>query len=245
MNLSSDSASRAACDAFRFSYMTTNYAAVISLLLITVDRLCAVKWPMFYKLSVKAKQMIVAVIMLWAYVLVLCIIPFFTSKNSECTYNPTKQWSIAMLSANTFLPMLIIIVCYAVIFFTTRRQESTARTGQNHMARALRIAKISVAVVLAFIICWGPSMVYYFLSLTCPKCFASSFKGSELKNVLNFVMKSLTFVDGLLAPLIYCMVHQGIKSGIVKAARNIIGRFPCKRCQYEETETSFYLDELP
>ena len=47
---------RVICDVFRFSYLLTNYAACISLLIVTLDRLVAVVYPLRYSVKATMKK---------------------------------------------------------------------------------------------------------------------------------------------------------------------------------------------
>lgn len=104
------------CDVFQFSYMLTNYGACISLLLVTLDRLFAVIYPLQYSLRVTETNIISVLCVCWLYVLSLCMIPFFTvTTEKSCTYSPRKEWTIFMLIFNNFIPFVIILVSYIMI----------------------------------------------------------------------------------------------------------------------------------
>lgn len=104
------------CDVFQFSYMLTNYGACISLLLVTLDRLFAVLYPLQYSLRVTETNIISVLCVCWLYVLSLCMIPFFTvTTEKSCTYSPRKEWTIFMLIFNNFIPFVIILVSYIMI----------------------------------------------------------------------------------------------------------------------------------
>ncbi len=236
LNIKDASISGPACSLFRFSYMITNYVACITLLLISVDRLCAVKWPLIYKSTMKNRKMKLAILGIWIYVLILCLLPFIwgVKAGKSCVYRPTKEWSIAMLAINTFVPLLLICACYVAIFQTARK-SNTAASGARQAKIALRIAKVSAVVVSAFLVCWGPSFMYYMLVSTCSSCFSSGFKDSRIEKDLTFMMKFFTFLDGVLAPLIYCLMHRGIRDGILVAAKPLTDCFHCT-CKGEEED---------
>lgn len=214
------------CDWFRLSYMITNYAACLTLLLMTADRLCAIKWPLVYRANATTSKIAVAIAGIWMYVIALCVIPFFNDgpSRSGCHYRPSKEWSIAMLSVNTFLPM-ILIICFYVVIFVTARYSRHCATIENQTLVAIRIAKISAAVISTFLLCWGPSFVYYFLMSVCPTCFSSSYNNSTTEKTMTFLMKFLTFLDGVFAPVIYCLNHRGFQSGFQSFKKYVTGAF--------------------
>lgn len=66
---------------------------------------------------------------------------------------------------------------------------------------------MAFVIVGAYMVCWGPSMVYNMLYTLCTKtCFHASFKDSETEELLGFLTKLLTFLDGVFAPVVYCVL---------------------------------------
>ncbi len=226
LKIPNPSISGPACDIFRVSYMITNYVSCLTLLLISIDRMCAIARPLRYKTFITNIKIIIAIIVVWVYVIVLCMLPFIPpagGSSSRCKYLPQKEWTIAMLSFNTLLPFILLIICYTAIFKMARhaRHQRVKLSSyvprisrMNDAAAELNIAKISAAVVLAYAFCWGPSFVYYFLASVCPDCFSKSYNDSKSEEILTFLMKFLTFIDGIIAPVIYCLKHKGFRHRI-------------------------------
>lgn len=216
------------CDTFRASYLTTNYISCLTILLISLDRMLAIQKPLKYRSKMTNNKICIAIIACWLYALTLCslpFIPFGKPSRSGCTYLPQKEWTIAMLTINTLIPFIIIMYCYYLIFKTARRsrrlrpslcehtaQRSTRNTSNT--ASELNIAKISSIIVSAYLFCWGPSFVYYFLASTCPDCFSKTYEDSKLEQIITFLMKYFTFLNGIIAPIIYCLTHNGFKRRI-------------------------------
>ena len=214
----------AVCDAFRFSYLLTNYLSCITILLISIDRFFAIRFPLKYRVHATRSCAFKIIAASWIYVLLLCLIPF-TNTDGECNHNPSKIWAISMLSCNTFFPFVIIIMIYTFISrksFTFVRNCERRRCIQKReklpdqrrksiktltalLSKEFAAAKVAVLIAMSYIICWGPSFIYYMLKSTCKHCFAPSFKDSSMEEQLNYAMKFLTLVDGLAAPIIYCL----------------------------------------
>ena len=204
------------CDTFRFSYLVTNYLSCLSLLLISGDRMFAIKWPLLYRTTMTNRIMMAVILACWIYTLTLCIIPFVpdSGNRKKCSYNPQEEWTLFMLTWNTMLPFIIIIYCYSVIFKSARSSRmlrastcagrSAVKQNNDHRDSELRIAKISSIIASAYLLCWGPSFVYYFSLAACPTCFPASYFDSEAERVVAFLMKYLTFANGIVSPIIYC-----------------------------------------
>ena len=214
----------AVCDAFRFSYLLTNYLSCITILLISIDRFFAIRFPLKYRVHATRSCAFKIIAASWIYVLLLCLIPF-TNTDGECNHNPSKIWAISMLSCNTFFPFVIIIIankyiskkCHVFVKNLERRRciqtcEQLAekrrfniRSMTSPTSKEFAAAKVAVLIVTSYIICWGPSFIYYMLKNTCKQCFAPSFKDSSMEEQLNYAMKFFTLADGLVAPIIYCL----------------------------------------
>ena len=214
---------RVICDVFRFSYLFTNYAACISLLLVTVDRLVAVMYPLKYSVNATMKKMMYILCSCSVYVVCLCVIPFFTAKaKSSCSYGPTKEWTIFMLTFNTLIPFIVIFVSYILIFSRTKKAFKSRNTERARRHQSQRkVFKTTVLIVLSFIFCWGPSFVYYFLQAVCETCLADLYRREDIEKIITFLMKVLTFVDGIIAPLIYCFMNTRFNVERQKALRRL------------------------
>nr|QBL02598.1 biogenic amine-like GPCR [Tripedalia cystophora] len=234
--LESSVASTLSCDVFRFSYMLTNYSSCLTLLVIAVDRLIATWKPLNYTLIVTKKRILCVLALVWAYVIVLCSIPFIPlDVKTKCHYNPSKLWTAGMLIGNTLLPSLIISFCYIFIFkvavkIIRRRQvnkkpndgsNKKVNFGSGTSLRELAAAKMSLIIVIGYYICWGPSFFYYLILTFCPQCFAKDFWDSDTEQWLGFVIKAMTFIDGFTAPLVYCFKHSGFRIAFRKLKRRI------------------------
>ena len=223
-----------ACDSFRFSYMVTNYSLCLSILFITMDRAFAIKKPFLYRSKMTSRRTVYAYAGCWIYTVILCVIPFIplAGNSFKCRYNPQREWTLFMLTCNTMLPFCIIVCCYIAIFQTVQRsrvfrdvslKDNNKSSPPGSKDSELRIAKISFVIVSAYILCWGPSFVYYFLLAACPSCFRASYLASEAEPVVTFVMKYLTFLNGIINPVVYCLANKSSGRGAnLRRKRNAV-----------------------
>ena len=200
------------CDIFRFSYMLTNYGACISLLLITMDRVFAVFYPLKHLVKWTIKKTLYSVCLGWLYVLCLCLVPFFTPRNKDsCLYEPQKSWTIFMLSVNTLVPFLIMNISYVMIYVKIRRSHKKLRNSSSIRTRSQR-KHFALCSVVSFLLCWGPSFIYYFMLAVCKSCQNKFYLSTGSESMLTFFMKFLTFIDGVTAPLIYCVMNKTFRN---------------------------------
>lgn len=101
------------------------------------------------------------------------------------------------------------------------KSKSVIQRGKIDLKLRSQLNKTNVTLVIvaAYIFCWGPSLIYYVLQSLCKKsCFHDNFhsdgkKGknyddTNTKEIVGFVIKFLTLIDGFLSPLIYCCTNK-------------------------------------
>ena len=224
------------CDIFRFSYFFTEYASVVSLTAISLERFISVKMPVKHRMWLTKRKMTAALVVSWFDAAIVSVLPFFWQKKDEkepCRYNPTKEWSMMVILVNVFFPFLIMLCCHVFTVSYALRVSRRARKpkavdeametvlgASRHTslerkdaiaAKRERDVTCTLGMVVgAFVICWGPSSFYYFIGMVCPQCFGPSFK--QVKQIFNAVVKLLTFANSCLNPLIYCWLNQSLRS---------------------------------
>ena len=219
------------CDIFRSSYFLTGYASILSLSVISVERLIAVRNPLNHVTIVSRRRVVLALVFAWVDALLVSSLPFFpwepNNPYKECSYSPTRWWSIMVIISNVITPFLVIVICYSLMYLTAQshvkkmsknsRQLShnSKNSAKNHKERR---ANITIMIVIGvFVLCWFPSCFYYFLQKTCPQCFSEAFKAKQ--SLVNALVKVLTFTSSFLNPIIYCWRSREFRSVFLKICR--------------------------
>ena len=232
--------SNASCDAFRFSYLLMNYICCLNVLIISMDRFVSAQFPFKYKTRFTCNLMSRIITSMWLYVFLICLIPFLPSQDGRgnCNYRPQNEWVLLMLFGHTMIPFFIIIFCSVVIFkknvsILRRRDPITSVCSlQEHEPTAgtqrvlsvqeqIKTNNLTLIVVGAFLLCRGPSFVYYLLLTICKtqcfdkqfyKTFSNNYDESLVKETIGFVVKYITLVDAFLSPVIYCTRNRSFAS---------------------------------
>ena len=195
------------CDVFRFSYFLTGYASILSLTVISVERLIAIKNPLRYVTGVTYRRVGMALVFIWLDALVISSLPFVpwtpVKPYMECHYNPTRWWSIMVIVANVIVPFLLIAACYALMYMTAKthiKKIASDRHGgkesfeEKCKDKTERRANITIMIVIGvFVASWFPSCFYYFLRKTCPACFSTFIQSSSFTNPLIYCWRSRYF----------------------------------------------------
>ncbi|XP_028400866.1 dopamine receptor 2-like isoform X1 [Dendronephthya gigantea] len=229
------------CDVFRFTYFFTEYASVLSLMAISLERFIAVSKPVTHRMWLSKKKMIAFLTISWLDAAVVAALPFFWQKGTEdepCVYDPTREWSLMVITTNVFAPFLVMLFChvytvsYALRFSRNRKSEllekgnnptssqyewqpAVEMKDKNTQKRERDITRTLGLVVGAFVICWGPSTFYYFLRMVCPHCFQPSFK--NIKPIFNAVVKLMTFLNSCVNPLIYYWLNRLLRNAFYES----------------------------
>lgn len=221
------------CDSFRFSYFITGYASILSLCVISVDRLIAVKNPLAYVNIVTRRRVVFALVLIWIDCSIISLLPFIPlpgKQSYECNYNPTRWWSVMVIVSNVLVPFFFIVICYINIYLIARthlqrikRERKSLRGSlmnnndkrKERKERKERKANVTIMIVIGlFIVCWFPSSIYYFLLMVCPQCFPESFVSK--KDLINALVKILTFTSSLSNPIIYCWRSVDFRRAFIK-----------------------------
>lgn len=216
------------CDIFRSSYFLTGYASILSLSVISVERLIAIRNPLNHVTIVTGRRVALALLFAWMDALIVSSLPFVPWESNqpykECNYSPTHWWSIMVIISNVIVPFLVIVICYTYMYITAQSHIKKISSNKKNISYNSehsrkdckeRRANITIMIVIGvFVACWFPSCFYYFLQKTCPECFAESFRSKQ--SLVNALVKILTFTSSFVNPLIYCWRSREFRSVFLK-----------------------------
>ena len=138
----------------------------------------------------------------------------FSSKNHE------RVIGISLHLIHVFIPLIIIVYCYANVFRTVRQHSANVgpsfRAGQQRQvamnAWELRVTKLLFLVVLGFFVCWIPVIVIGLLA------HSSTVKLPDFAPELYTV---LAFTSAVVNPFIYGVGNRDFR-------REFMGSFQCR-----------------
>ncbi|XP_053638707.1 gonadotropin-releasing hormone receptor [Cherax quadricarinatus] len=216
------------CKLIKYLQMFSLYLSTFILVLIGVDRFTAVRYPM--KRSDTHRHCSYGIVFVWVLSGVLSIPqalvfhvvrgPFYEEFYQCVTYglySPAwleQLYAVFSLVCMFVLPLFILIVTYVSTFITLHKSEKVFRNERTTLGntcpefnrrRLLRKAKmralrISVVIVLAFVICWTP---YYMMMIIFMFTQVEENVAAELQSGIFFFGMSNSLVN----PLIYGAFH--------------------------------------
>ena len=253
---------------WRFSYMLSFYGTVFSVLFISLDRVLAVYLLNKYKTFITKKRVKIAIFFLWTYIITFCCIPFIPDVKSRVSnysnityikpqkyvYVPQKVWVVFMLSFNTLLPYILILLCYVYITLKLykiksqkdkelnespatlhMKKDSVINSRKKDLYYCKRMTKLTLVLSLAYGVFWSPSVIYYIILETCLSCFFRGWDGSNTEQHVGFIVKYLAFMDAIAAPLIYCFLHGKFRKELQLIRKKIMLQ---ENSDYNEKEST-------
>ena len=229
-NISEDTNERLVCDLYRFMYFFLEYTSIMSLMVISIERFLVIHNPLKYRQFISARAMTVGLMACWFEASLVSSVPFYwrSDRKENCTNSPTRGWSLMVIIVNVSVPFLVILFCHCYIYYKTLRRfrnHKNVRQRPNHVSiiqaenwKMERKATISFTVVIGvFVICWGPSTMYYFIRNLCPECFSESFK--SCKDTLSATVKILTFSNSFINPIIYFWFNIDFRQAFLRVLK--------------------------
>ena len=188
--------------------------SLFNLVSLTLDRLLAVKLPLFYQASVKTMHVYIAISAAWIISLIyLSVLLIMWRVNGVSLIVDITDLSFAVIILTGFVTLAI---SNAFIYFEARKQlqkmskclienlNDNYRKRYMLQRRESRLVRINVGMVAAFTLFWSPTAVSYLYKYIRGTCFSLEF---EL--ILCFFLCCNFIFD----PIIYiCLSHDVRKS---------------------------------
>ena len=170
----------------KLSYFLPDVSVVVSigsLLLISIDRLIAVVFPLKAKL-ISSKVRLISILSTW-FVAIAVHAPYFYSFKLILHENKTYcklNWGPAFdhmkthrgFVTATFITFILFPICvlagmYSIIAWTIRKKNKKTKEKfscrQNHRDQQLRkIVRLAMAIMISFVSCMTPLLIYSFLT---------------------------------------------------------------------------------
>uniref|UniRef100_A0A4W6FKE5 Type II GnRH receptor n=1 Tax=Lates calcarifer TaxID=8187 RepID=A0A4W6FKE5_LATCA len=222
-----------ACRLLMFLKLQAMYSCAFVTVVISLDRQSAILNPLAINEARKRNRIMLSVA--WGMSVMLSVPQLFLFHNvtiihpedfTQCTTRGSfvTRWHETAYNMFTFsclflLPLVIMITCYTRIFCEISKRlrkdnlpsnEMHLRCSKNNIPRArMRTLKMSIVIVLSFIICWTP---YYLLGLW------YWFFPDDLEGKVSHSLTHILFIFGLvnacLDPVIYGLFTIHFRKGL-------------------------------
>ena len=176
----------------------------LHLMLVTCERLIAIKFTMRYPYLVTKRNIKKAVIAFWVF--------------AAFCGTPGMDAILLVFLAFTFLSCILFILCsYLILYLETLRHQKKIKTQQMPQDQVERMTKESKAfnttvfVVSAVVMCFVPGFVYLVLKTLV-------FPDNSVSPILGFRpwVRTFTMLNSFFNPLIYCWRQREISKFIFR-----------------------------
>ena len=178
---------QALCKIHPFLTEISMVVSIQSLVLITVDRYAAVVVPLRSPLISRkvcrcliVGTWILAVPFCWPYLFTYNLVEYQEGKRCmnqwEVIFGEKSSFAIYLLSACIlffYIPFVVLVILYSIILIKLKKQvhpgEQSASAEEQRTRRNRNVLKMTVAIVVAFFICWIPCSIQLVTSLFVPE----------------------------------------------------------------------------
>lgn len=217
--ISSHKISIAVCNIWRYSYFTFTHINLVSLLLMTTDKVVTLRYSLSYNLTITGHRINCIYTIFWLFFIIfdaVLFLPISATDDEWCYYAVMKFWALTMNILTMIIPYPIIVVSYIYMLVVACQQmQDVSRQGFikskwnnkmnkicNKNALELKATKQVLHIVGTYVLCWLPSRWYYLLTWLCPKYLSNEYKPH--RPWIRFFFKLLVMFHAFITPLLFC-----------------------------------------
>ncbi|XP_015774447.1 PREDICTED: neuropeptide FF receptor 2-like [Acropora digitifera] len=209
------------CKLCYFFADTSIVVSIVSLLMISLDRLVAVAFPLQVKL-ISMKVRFICILMSWVVAFsVNCLYLHLLSFQGHCYVDwdaeSRNNYSVAMLIAFFFIPTCLLTLIYGSIAVTLKRRQrqrknmSKSKRSRDHSSNR-KIIGLSVAILAGFMIFIGPYVVWHLIMIILKR---ATLPGSAKYPALEFTINILLFHSwGAVNPCMCFAFSENYRTGL-------------------------------
>lgn len=224
-------------------------ASIYTLTFISIDRYVKISKPLQYKSRMATSTSVKIIFSIWLISFgfgTYAATPHSGSNgilgtgDSSCN-KANKNFYIFLAIVAFFLPIVVMMVMYVLIYLVTHKRQKMLRNGQlgqmlndqNHRAtylQDLKVIRLFLVVIGVFIFCWLPYFVRLFHEFDHPKFYDPDIYGPfnishwYWVSVSTVVASVLPLFNSLCNPIIYACLDQTYK----KAFNDLFKRILCR-----------------
>ena len=182
----------------------------LHLILVTYERVIAIKFTMYYPIFVTAQKLKVAVIAFWIF-----------SISSELVKHATEDPLFSNVTTALALIFCVVFVSisYLLLYKETLRLRRKMKTEQipqeevKRFAKENKALKTTVLVVGTVLLCFIPLLMHLLLVLLWS---GNVVYQASLYNVLTPVSRTFSMFNSFLNPLIYCLRQREMRKFVLR-----------------------------
>ena len=106
------------CSFRRYTYFLSHHSVKWSLLIVSLERLVAVKWPYKHQQHFTTRRTVPLILFVWFTIAIIDSVPLYSGRleGDKCSYSPDTVWSFSVVVVFNILPFLWMVANYFVIW---------------------------------------------------------------------------------------------------------------------------------
>ena len=191
---------RSPLGAFR---MFGSCTSVMFLVLISLERVYAVHWPLRHRVA-NVRVYVFSIVMIWGAGLCIAGLALLT------VYHTQVDSLYAIVTSDLLLLISLIIICASYLSIRSRLNHTTPELQAHHkrsMENNARLSKTLYIVVAVSLIFWLPPFVVYTIKIFCSQCFPL---------ISLWLINALYLINSMVNPFVYSFRIQIFKDALKK-----------------------------
>ena len=182
-----------------------NFSSVVHLCIMSIDRAVAAAKPLYHRRYSTQKLTLRLLSLPWI-IATICFVPYVVAEKTNLLY---FVYFITLTVVFYLTPIVVISICYAIIFRTVKRRNKSRLSGQRLDER--KLTRTIIAVVIVFLICWTP-----FVCLNGYVLGVAFVTGERPKEHWYYVViKLVSYLNSAINPYIYVIFHDQFRKAFI------------------------------
>ncbi|XP_028398688.1 octopamine receptor Oamb-like [Dendronephthya gigantea] len=218
--------------------------SIYTLTFISFDRYLKISKPLQYKSRMSTSislKIVFIIVLLSTFLATYSAIPHSGSGGilfsgmgdcSDADPNTIREFYTFLTITAFFLPAIAILTMYALIFLVAHKRQKMLRNGElgqslnnqnQHTVfhQDMKLIRMLMLVIGAFIFCWGPWFILLLLYFSYPKLINWT---NSSTMIITFVANILPLFNSLCNPIIYAWLDQTYREAFKRLFRRMMCR---------------------
>jgi 5-hydroxytryptamine receptor 7 len=218
-------------------------ASIVTLTVISIDRYFKISRPFQYRSQMVTTKSVLIICMIWLISGAHATLGMFSYDNSlgvvafvgRGCINDNKIYMSITAVLFFILPTVVIIAMYTLVFHIAHNQQKLNRRGilgrtmssrkkkpaNKEIYQELKTARMLLLVVGAFIVCWAPLFVIFFIGTYRPEYMPTNLHTIQIIGTIFIVI--LPSFNSLCNPIIYACFDREYST----AFKHLFQKLPC------------------
>ena len=173
--------------AHRLLEVFTQFIAIFSLVLVSLERMYAVILPLKHR-RLKIRSYVICIVVTWVLAAAVPCLSYIPNPSAQ-------QVSFYLYFIFHSTALVIICIAYVMVWILVKCRRPRIITRRHELDR--KLARTLVLVTVVSLIAWLPFQLIYYIGTLCRTC-------ALVPNTLLYFSKMLHYGNSLVNPIVYC-----------------------------------------